>query len=322
MKFTKMHGAGNDYIYVNGFEETIPAPAQRAQLAELVSDRHFGIGGDGLVFILPSTVADFRMQMFNADGSEGKMCGNAIRCVGKYVYDNGMIGPLAVTGEGASAGASAGSSATARAAQKTEITVETLSGIKQISLIVEDGLVAAAKVNMGKPEFVAEKIPVIAEGQGQEKGQGKGQGQKVVAFPITVQGNNLPQRTFTVHCVSMGNPHAVIFLEADEDLTDELVLGYGPLIEKHAAFPDRINVEFVKFVDRGNLRMRVFERGSGETLACGTGASAVVVMAREKGMTEESVDVILLGGILRIDYGSDGFVYMTGPATKVFDGEI
>jgi len=297
MKFTKMHGAGNDYIYVNGFEETIPASAQRAQLAEMVSDRHFGIGGDGLVFILPSTVADFRMQMFNADGSEGKMCGNAIRCVGKYVYDNGMIG-----------------------AQKTEITIETLSGIKQISLIVEDGLVAAAKVNMGKPEFVAEKIPVIVKGQGQ--GQRQGQGQKVVAFPITVQGNNLPQRTLTVHCVSMGNPHAVIFLEADEDLSDELVLGYGPLIEKHAAFPDRINVEFVKFVDRGNLRMRVFERGSGETLACGTGASAVAVMAREKGMTDESVDVILLGGILRIDYGSDGFVYMTGPATKVFEGEI
>jgi len=284
MKFIKMHGAGNDYIYVNGFLETIENPEQ---VAISISDRHFGVGGDGLVLILPSNAADFRMQMFNADGSEGKMCGNAIRCVGKFVYDGGMT-------------------------TKTDISIETLSGIKHVSLKIVGGSAVSARVNMGKPEFVPSLIPVLCDCE------------TAFDFPINVHSKLLPERTFFVNCVSMGNPHAVIFLLDDEELSDELVLGYGPLIEKHPAFPDRINVEFVKVIDESTLRMRVFERGSGETLACGTGACAVAVTAKTKGIvsSESKIDVLLIGGTLQIEYLEDGTVYMTGPAVKVFEGEI
>ncbi|MEI6131284.1 MAG: diaminopimelate epimerase [Bacillota bacterium] len=291
MKFTKMHGAGNDYIYVNGFEEQIPGPAQLAELAIKLSDRHFGVGGDGLVLILPSEMADFRMQMFNADGSEGRMCGNAIRCVGKYVYDNGMIDVEA--------------SATSRGARNS-ITIETLSGIKSLDLVVEASEVTAAKVNMGAPEFSVETMGVdVTVGGGVASG-----------------GAMLAPRIFKLNCVSMGNPHAVVFLTDDEPITDELVLGYGPLIQQAPLFPQGVNVEFAKVESAGVIRMRVYERGSGETLACGTGACAVAVAARELGMTDASVDVILLGGVLRIDYTGGEVVYMTGPAVKVFEGEI
>lgn len=274
MKFVKMHGAGNDYIYT---EESFENPSE---VAIKVSDRHFGIGGDGLVMIHKSDVADFKMRMFNADGSEGKMCGNAVRCVGKYVYDYKLT-------------------------DKTNITIETLSGIKTLKLIVEDLQVTSATVDMGKPEFVPGKIPVLCEGN------------TAFGLPITVK-----DRTFEVNCCSMGNPHAVIFVENGEQLTDELVLGYGPLIEKHPAFPDRINVEFIRVLDKKTLQMRVYERGSGETLACGTGASAAAVVANALGLTENIVNVNLLGGVLNIEYKQDGTVLMTGPAEKVFEGYI
>lgn len=276
MKFTKMHGIGNDYVYVNCFEEKIENPSE---MAIKVSDRHFGIGSDGLILIKPSQVADFEMEMYNADGSRGEMCGNGIRCVAKYVYDKGLT-------------------------DKTSISVETLAGIKYLELTVEDGKVILVKVNMGAPELAPEKIPVLADTK------------EVIHQPLLVDDKEYP-----VTCVSMGNPHCVTFLE--EDVRELDLSKIGPSFENHKNFPKRINTEFVNVIDRKTLRMRVWERGSGETLACGTGACATAVAAIVNGLTEEEVTVQLLGGDLRIRWDrEENLVYMTGSATIVFDGEI
>lgn len=276
MKFTKMHGIGNDYVYVNCFEETVENPSETAVR---ISDRHFGVGSDGLILIKPSEAADFEMEMYNADGSRGEMCGNGIRCVAKYVYDKGLT-------------------------QKTSISVDTLAGIKYLDLTVENGKVALVRVNMGKPELSAEKIPVIADTE------------EVIQQPLTVNG-----KEYDVTCVSMGNPHCVIFLE--EDVRNLNLPEIGPYFENHEKFPKRINTEFVNVIDRHTLRMRVWERGSGETLACGTGACATAVAAIVNGLTDEEVTVHLLGGDLKIHWDREAnLVYMTGPATIVFDGEI
>lgn len=275
MKFTKMHGCGNDYVYVNCFEETVEDPEQ---VARFVSDRHFGIGSDGLILICPSEVADFRMRMFNADGSEGEMCGNGIRCVAKYVYDYGLT-------------------------DKTCIRVQTGGGIKELELTVKDGRVALVKVNMGAPILEPSRIPIDLEGD------------RVVDRPIEVDG-----KTVSITGVSMGNPHAVVFVEDTKSLDLEKI---GPSYEHHPLFPARINTEFVQVLNRHEINMRVWERGSGETLACGTGTCASVVACVLNGLTEPEVDVHLLGGDLHIFYDQkEDTVWMTGPATVVFDGEI
>jgi diaminopimelate epimerase len=276
MKFTKMHGCGNDYVYVNLFEETIAdAPA----LAIKVSDRHFGVGSDGLITIGPSDKADFRMRIYNADGSEAEMCGNGIRCVAKYVYDFGLT-------------------------DKTGISVETLAGIKHLELSVEDGKVSKVCVNMGAPILSAEQIPCDFSMS------------PVVAQPLAAGG-----QTWPVTCVSMGNPHCVVFTDTDVRTLD--LEKIGPEFEHHSRFPKRINTEFVNVIDDTHLRMRVWERGSGETLACGTGTCATVVAAVLNGLTKDEVSVELLGGelFIRWDRETDQ-VYMTGPATVVFSGEI
>lgn len=276
LKFTKMHGIGNDYIYFNCFEENIADPNK---LSQLVSNRHTGIGGDGIVMIMPSDVADFRMRMFNTDGSEGKMCGNASRCVGKYVYERGLT-------------------------DKTELTLETLSGIKVLKLDVKDGVVEAVTVDMGKAELACANIPVVADTE-------------------TVIGGNLnvAGRDWNITCVSMGNPHCVTFCEGVDELDLEKI---GTQFENHSIFPGRVNAEFVEIIDASTLKMRVWERGSGETMACGTGACAVAVAAVENGYCkiEEEITVKLLGGDLKIKYMKDGTVYMTGGANFVFDGEL
>ncbi len=275
MKFTKMHGLGNDYVYVNGFKEQVADPGK---VSEFVSDRHFGIGSDGLIMINPSDVADFEMAMYNADGSRGEMCGNGIRCVAKYVYDYGLT-------------------------DKTEIAVETLAGIKYLQLTIEDGKCIKVRVDMGEPILEAAQIPVIAETS------------PVVGEPITVDGQEL-----TMTCVSMGNPHAIFFVDEVDSLELDKI---GPSYENHERFPNRINTEFIRIIDRNNIQMRVWERGSGETLACGTGACASAVASILNGYTDRSVTVHLLGGDLEIEWNeADGHVYMTGPATVVFDGEI
>ncbi len=276
MKFTKMHGIGNDYVYVNCFEETVKDPSA---VSKYVSDRHFGIGSDGLILIKPSKVADFQMDMYNADGSQGEMCGNGIRCVAKYVYDYGLT-------------------------DKTNISVETLAGIKHLELTVENGKVALVKVNMGAPELLPEKIPVAAEGE------------RAIDVPLEVKG-----KTYQMNGVSMGNPHCVIFME--EDVRELDLEEIGPDFENHKRFPKRINTEFVNVLDENTLRMRVWERGSGETLACGTGACATAVAAILNGLVQKEVTVKLLGGDLKIQWnGGDAPVYMTGAATTVFDGII
>lgn len=275
MKFTKMHGCGNDYVYVNCFEETVDNPSE---VAKYVSDRHFGIGSDGLILIKPSDVADFEMEMYNADGSRGEMCGNGIRCVGKYVYDYHLT-------------------------DKTQISVETLAGIKYLNLLVEDKKVSRVRVNMGAPILEADQIPTTFEGN------------SVINQPMTVAG-----KEYRVTCVSMGNPHCVIFL--DEDITDLDLEKIGPEFEHHARFPKRVNTEFVNRIDDTHLRMRVWERGSGETWACGTGTCATVVAAILNGLTQNEVEVELLGGTLKIEWDREkNLVYMTGPAVVVFDGE-
>ena len=276
MKFTKMHGIGNDYIYFNCLEEGIGNPNQ---LALTLSDRHFGVGGDGIVLIMPSEVADFRMRMFNADGSEGKMCGNASRCVGKYVYDRGLT-------------------------DKTTITLETLSGIKILNLKVVDGAVESVTVDMGKAELQCDRIPVLSESD------------RLIGGSLTVAG-----RDWNITCVSMGNPHCVTFCEEVSGLD---LAAIGPLFEKNKLFPDRINTEFVRVIDDHTLEMRVWERGTGETMACGTGACATVVAAVENGFCprNEEITVQLLGGNLVIKYMEDGTVFMTGSASFVFDGEL
>ena len=273
MKFTKMQGLGNDYVYVNCFEEKIETPSE---LAAKISDRHFGVGSDGLIMINPSEKADFEMEMYNADGSRGEMCGNGIRCVGKYVYDYGLT-------------------------DKTEITVETLGGIKYLSLNVEDGKVRSVRVDMGSPVLRPADIPVRCEGE------------RAVDVPVNVDGTE-----YRMTCVSMGNPHAVVFVDDVETFPLEAV---GPKFENHEVFPNRVNTEFVRVVDRKTAEMRVWERGSGETLACGTGACAVAVACVLNGMGEDEMTVKLLGGDLLIQWDRENDkVYMTGPAETVFDG--
>ena len=275
MKFTKMNGCGNDYVYINGFVEKVENPKE---LAKKVSDRHFGIGSDGLILIVPSDKADFCMRMFNADGSEGEMCGNGIRCVAKYVYDHKMT-------------------------DKTEISVETKAGIKYLDLTVEDGKVTKVKVDMGEPILEPKKIPVRSEKK------------RVVNEPIAVA-----EKTWNMTCVSMGNPHAVVFVEDTGSLEIEK---YGPLFENHELFPNRTNTEFVQVLNRNEINMRVWERGSGETLACGTGTCASVVACILNGYTDEKVLVHLLGGDLEIKYEkTTNHVFMTGPAETVFEGEL
>lgn len=275
MKFTKMQGLGNDYVYVNCMEQMVE---DAAETARRVSDRHFGIGSDGLILICPSDKADFEMRMYNADGSRGEMCGNGIRCVGKYVYDYGLT-------------------------DKTSLSVETLGGIKHLFLEVEDGKVSLVKVDMGPAILEPEKIPVTAEGS------------RVVDEPLQVDG-----KTFRMTCVSMGNPHAVIYVDDVQGMDLEKT---GPFFENHERFPNRINTEFAHVLDRNTVEMRVWERGSGETLACGTGACAVAVASILNGYTEDQVTVRLLGGDLKIEWDREtNKVYMTGPAEVVFDGEI
>ena len=275
MKFTKMQGLGNDYVYVNCLKETIADPPA---LAKKISDRHFGVGSDGLIMINPSDKADFEMEMYNADGSRAEMCGNGIRCVAKYVYDYGLT-------------------------DKTRISVETLAGIKYLDLTVENGKVSLVRVDMGRPILEPENIPVQAEGS------------RVVDEPLTVDG-----KEYRMTCVSMGNPHAVIFV--DQDVRKLPLEQIGPSFENHERFPKRINTEFARVLDRRTVEMRVWERGSGETLACGTGTCATAVACVLNGLTEDEITVHLLGGDLYIKWDREkDTVYMTGPAKTVFDGE-
>ena len=276
MKFTKMQGLGNDYVYVNCFEEDIP---DRAALARQVSDRHFGVGSDGLICICPSDRADVWMDMYNADGSSSRMCGNGIRCVGKFVYDNGLT-------------------------NKTTITVESGGEVKTLELHVADGLVQSVRVDMGKPILEPAQIPVNAAGD------------TFINRPMEVQGTR-----YMATCVSMGNPHAVVFVEDVAGLDLETI---GPAFEHHPLFPERVNTEFVQVLDRNTLLMRVWERGSGETLACGTGACASVVAGVLNGLCANTATVRLLGGELEIHWNqtSTKSIYMTGPAEIVFVGEL
>lgn len=274
MKFTKMHGCGNDYVYVNLFEETITDPAK---LSMQVSDRHFGIGSDGLITIGASEKADFRMRIYNADGSEAEMCGNGIRCVAKYVYDHHLT-------------------------DKREITVETGAGIKTLQMMVENGKVAKVRVDMGQPILKPELIPVQAKGE------------QVVNELITAAG-----KEWHMTCVSMGNPHAVVFVDQVEDFDLET---YGPAFENHERFPKRTNTEFVQVISRKEAYMRVWERGSAETFACGTGTCASVMACILNGLTDNHVLVHLRGGDLEIEYDPESnHIFMTGPATEVFHGE-
>ena len=284
MKFTKMHGCGNDYVYVDCTKEVIP---NISETAIRVSDRHFGIGSDGLILIKASDVADFEMDMYNADGSRGKMCGNGIRCVAKYVYDHGLT-------------------------DKTTITVNTLSGIKTLKLTVEDGKVRKVRVDMGEPELIPAQVPVKAS----VLGLADDRREAIVAEPLEIKG-----RSYDITCVSMGNPHCITFI--GEDVRDFPLEEVGPVFEKHELFPERVNTEFINVIDKDHLRMRVWERGSGETLACGTGACAVAVASYLNGFTGRSVDIELLGGHLEVVYDEKtNHVFMTGPATEVFSGEI
>lgn len=274
MKFTKMHGIGNDYVYVDCTKEM---PEGLPELARKLSDRHFGVGSDGLICICPSQKADFQMAMYNTDGTQGEMCGNGIRCVGKFVYDKGLT-------------------------QKTALTIETLAGIKTLELQVDGGKVVSATVDMGAPILEPERIPVASGGA------------SFLGRHIMVGG-----RAWSATCVSMGNPHAVVYVD-DVARLDLPVI--GPAFEHHEIFPHRINTEFIQVIDRRTLRMRVWERGSGETLACGTGACAAVVSSVLNGVSDRSATVKLLGGDLAIRWEeADGHVYMTGPAVTVFEGE-
>ena len=277
LRFTKMHGISNDYVYISTFDQEMPDPEK---LAVRLSDRRTGIGGDGIILVCPADGADAKMRIFNADGSEGKMCGNGIRCVGKFVYDKGLVPP-----------------------EKTVITIDTLSGIKTLDLTVEDGKVQSARVDMGAAILKPSEIPVRYHGD------------KMVNAPLIVG-----RREWRVTAVSMGNPHCVTFTDDVDGLDLEKI---GPSFEKHPAFPDRVNTEFVRVIDDHTLQMRVWERGSGETWACGTGACATAVAACENGFCKkgEDITVKLRGGDLVINY-TDDTVVMTGPASTVFEGEI
>ncbi|MEA5057015.1 MAG: diaminopimelate epimerase [Anaerotignum propionicum] len=274
MRFTKMEGCGNDYIYINCFEEVVEQPEK---LAIAMSERHFGVGADGLVLIMPSEKADFRMRMFNLDGSEGEMCGNAVRCIGKYTYERGLT-------------------------NKEEISLETAGGIKYLKCNIEKGIVKTVRVDMGEPILEAEKIPV------------KHETSPVIRKSIVINNNN----EFQFTCVSMGNPHGVAFVEETENFP---VQEYGKQVENNPAFPKKTNVEFVQLINRNHIKMRVWERGSGETLACGTGACASVVASILNGFCDREVKVSLLGGELTIHWNEENnHVYMTGPAAFSFDG--
>jgi diaminopimelate epimerase len=276
MKFTKMQGAGNDYVYVNCFAEKVENPAD---IAIKVANRNFGIGSDGLILIMPSETADVRMRMFNSDGSESEMCGNGIRCVAKYAYDHGIVA-------------------------KKEITAETGAGILTLQLFTNDrNRVEKVRVNMGAPGLTRAEIPMIGDG-----------GAKVINEPL-----NILHTTFHITCISMGNPHCIIFVD---DVESFQVEKYGQLIENHELFPRRTNVEFVQVLSRTEVRQRTWERGAGETLACGTGASAVTAAAVLNGLTEKKIVNHLSGGDLEMEWAEDGSIYMTGPAVEVFSGEI
>lgn len=275
MKFTKMHGCGNDYVYVNGFVEKIE---DKPAFVRAVSDRHFGVGGDGAIFINPSDEADFEMEMYNADGTRAEMCGNGIRCVAKYVYDQGLT-------------------------DKKNISIVSFGKVKYLDLNVEGGQVKTVKVNMGAPVLTAKEVPVISTME------------QSVDEPVTVNG-----KEYRMTCVSMGNPHAVVFMENVADLD---IAAIGPFFENHQVFPNRTNTEFVEVVDRNHVNMRVWERGTGETLACGTGCCATVVACVLNDLTENKVTVKVLGGEIEIEWDrEENLVYMTGPATTVFEGEF
>lgn len=273
MKFTKMHGCGNDYVYVDCTREMLADPNGAAKM---VSDRHFGIGSDGLILICPSQKGDFRMRMYNSDGSEGAMCGNGIRCVAKFVYDKGLT-------------------------DKTRLAVETNAGMKYLDLTVEDGKVSKVRVDMGAPSLKAAEIPVV------------GLGETVVGQPVNVAGQD-----WSMTCVSMGNPHAVVWCDDVDGLDIEKV---GPCFHDHPMFPDRVNTEFVRVIDRQNVQMRVWERGAGETWACGTGACATAVACVANGLTDRKLTVHLRGGDLEIEV-AENTVFMTGSAVTVFEGEM
>ena len=274
IKFTKMHGIGNDYVYINCFTEQVDNPNE---LAKIMSPRRFSVGADGVILICPSKMADAKMRMFNLDGSEGKMCGNGVRCVGKFVYDSGI-------------------------AHKDTITIETLSGIKTLYITDKDGVAETITVDMGKAELSPEKIPAIADCD------------TIIDTAITVDGNS-----YNITAVSMGNPHAVTFCDEIESLNLEKI---GPHFEHHEMFPQEVNTEFIRVIDESTLQMRVWERGSGETFACGTGACAAAVAAVLNGYCKHDTEITvhLVGGDLFITYKNDGTVFMRGPATKVFDG--
>ena len=274
MRFTKMQGCGNDYVYVDLFKEKVSGDLSK--LAGAIADRHFGVGGDGLILICPSERADAKMRMFNADGSESEMCGNGLRCVAKYVYDHGI-------------------------ARKDHLTLETGRGILAVDLELSGGQAKRVRVNMGEPILEAEKIPTLLKGDPPKDAE------------LLVQGES-----FAFTCVSMGNPHAVAFVP---EITDRLVHQVGPIVEKHEAFPRRVNVEFVKVNSRTDADMRVWERGSGETLACGTGACAVAVAGILTDRFDRKVTIHLVGGDLEIEWGADNHVYKTGPAVEVFSGD-
>ncbi|MCH7750771.1 MAG: diaminopimelate epimerase [Planctomycetes bacterium] len=279
MRFTKMQGTGNDYIYVDCFAQ--PVPERPPELARAVSDRHFGVGGDGLVLICPSENVDAEMRMFNADGSASEMCGNAIRCVAKYLYDHNI-------------------------ARRKTLKIESAAQVFTLELLVTDALVDRVRVDMGEPILEAEQIPTTLAGN------------PVADVSLALPNRDLPDRNLQVTCVSMGNPHCVTFVD---EITDELVHSVGPRIEHDDHFPNRVNVEFVEVLSRQELRQRTWERGSGETLACGTGASAVCVAGVLTGRTERRVTIHLLGGDLELEWNeADNHVYKTGPAVEVFSG--
>ena len=291
VRFTKMEGCRNDYVYISGFEYPLD-PARKPEIVKRLSDRHFGIGGDGVIFINPSRIADFEMEMWNADGTRGEMCGNGIRCVGKFVYDKGMT-------------------------DKKEITVESFGKVKYLTLFTEekDGreVVTSVRVNMGEPILEAGEVPVIAG-----------------TSPVVAEAIHIPLEEvgyyeesdgdYEMTCVSMGNPHAVVYIDSTEQLDIETI---GPLFENHERFPNRTNTEFVQIIDQEHVKMRVWERGSGETLACGTGCCAVCVAGVLNGLTAPRLQVQVLGGTLLIEWDpEENLVWMTGPATTVFEGMI
>ncbi len=281
LKFTKMHGCGNDYVYVNGFSQHIDAD-NKPELVRRLSDRHFGIGGDGVIFINPGKKAAFEMEMYNADGTRAQMCGNGIRCVAKYVYDYGLT-------------------------DKTSITVESFGAVKYLDLTLgTDGTVSTVRVNMGAPILTASEVPVLSDNE------------QVVDEEITVNG-----QTYRMTCVSMGNPHAVVFVDDIDDMKKFEIEKIGPYFENHERFPERINTEFVKVIDKNTVQMRVWERGTGETLACGTGCCATTAACVLNGRTDTKVNVKVLGGEIRCEWDrEENLVYMTGAAATVFEGSV